>query len=416
MNPRRDSFIAILLPLLIGISLIGLFVVSYRFTTHNRGEERFLVYWAGMRAWLVDGDSPYSDAAASRIQELAVHTGDPNARVTYPLYGGFIILPFAAIPSYALARALWMTALGAALLVTALLCLRLTGWRTSAWLMALFLLLGISSYPSLSMMISGNATILAALFIVAALDALRLERDTTAGAMLGMATIQPGAVVVVLPFILLWCISRQRWLVVTWFFGLLAVLSVIGIFFIPDWIVQWLRNLLHYSDYLAPASPGVAFQNWWPGIGRQAGLFIGPGRQLVWRVVGGARSRISLVYLDGRRDPDHRAVGGCPGGCRKFRYLALAYGYDCRSAGGARREENPLDHHRGFTDLVCGNVGFVFRRQAGTAACSHVVPASACVADSFVLGAVVGNTPEAFAGGGAEAAWGALSIHAMDIA
>ena len=272
MNPRRDSFIAILLPLLIGISLIGLFVVSYRFTTHNRGEERFLVYWAGMRAWLVDGDSPYSDAAASRIQELAVHTGDPNARVTYPLYGGFIILPFAAIPSYALARALWMTALGAALLVTALLCLRLTGWRTSAWLMALFLLLGISSYPSLSMMISGNATILAALFIVAALDALRLERDTTAGAMLGMATIQPGAVVVVLPFILLWCISRQRWLVVTWFFGLLAVLSIIGIFFIPDWIVQWLRNLLHYSDYLAPASPGAAFQNWWPGIGRQAGL------------------------------------------------------------------------------------------------------------------------------------------------
>jgi len=34
----------------------------------------------------------------------------------------------------------------------------------------------------------------------------------------------------------------------------------------------------------------------------------------------------------------------------------------------------------------------------------------------LVLGAVVGNTPEAFAGGGAEAAWGALSIHAMDIA
>jgi hypothetical protein len=33
-----------------------------------------------------------------------------------------------------------------------------------------------------------------------------------------------------------------------------------------------LRNLLHYSDYLAPASPGAAFMNWWPGIGRQLGL------------------------------------------------------------------------------------------------------------------------------------------------
>ena len=272
MNPRRDTFATILLPLLIGVAIIGVFLISYRFTTQNHGEERFLVYWAGMRAWLVDGNSPYSDATASHIQELAVHSGDSDARVTYPLYGGFLFLPFAAIPGYALARALFMTTLAAALLITALLCLRLTGWRTSVWLMALFLLLGVTGYPSLSLLISGNATILTALFLIAALDALRLERDASAGALLGLATIQPLAVAVVLPFILLWAISRQRWLVVTWFFGLLAVLSVIGAFFIPDWIVQWLRNLLHYSDYLTPASPGAAFMNWWPGIGRQLGL------------------------------------------------------------------------------------------------------------------------------------------------
>jgi hypothetical protein len=272
VNPRRDSFLAILLPLLIGASLVGVFVASYRFTSHNRGEERFIVYWAGMRAWLVEGDSPYSDAAAAYIQELAVHTGDPDARVTYPLYGGFIFMPFAAIPSYALARALWMTALGVALLGSAILCLRLTGWRTSVGYLALFMFLGITSYPSLSLLISGNATILAALFLLASLDALRLERDASAGALLGLATIQPGVVVVVLPFILLWSISRKRWLVVTWFFGLLAVLSIIGVFFIPGWIVEWLRNLLHYSDYLSPAIPGAAFRNWWPGIGRQAGL------------------------------------------------------------------------------------------------------------------------------------------------
>ena len=76
MNPRRDTFVAILLPLLIGVAIVGVFLVSYRFTTQNHGEERFLVYWAGMRAWLVDGNSPYSDATASHIQELAVHSGD----------------------------------------------------------------------------------------------------------------------------------------------------------------------------------------------------------------------------------------------------------------------------------------------------------------------------------------------------
>jgi hypothetical protein len=148
----------------------------------------------------------------------------------------------------------------------------LTGWRTSVGLLAMFLLLGVTGYPSLSLLISGNATILAALFLIAALDALRLERDAFAGALLALSTIQPLAGLVVLFFILLWAISRKRWLVVTWFFGLIAVLSVIGAFFIPNWILQWLRIFLHYSDYLNPGSPGAAFLKWWPGIGRQAGL------------------------------------------------------------------------------------------------------------------------------------------------
>lgn len=269
---HREGSTGVLILILLLMAGIGLFIVSYRYTSHDRGEERFIVYWAGMRAWLINGASPYSDATASNIQKLSVRSGDSEARVTYPLYGGFFFLPFAAIPAYALARALWMTTLGIALLITALLCLRMTSWRTSVGLMALYMLLAVSGYPSLSLLINGNATILAVLFLVAALDALRLERDTFAGALLVLSTIQPLAILVVLPFILLWSITRHRWLVVIWFFGLLAVLSVIGAFFIPDWIVQWLRIILHYSDYLAPASPGAVFRNWWPGIGRQAGL------------------------------------------------------------------------------------------------------------------------------------------------
>lgn len=272
MNPHRATFVAILLPLLIGVAIVGVFVVSYRYTSQARGEERFLFYWAGMRNWLVNGASPYSDATASYIQELSVRSGDSDARVTYPLYGGIFFLPFAAIPSYALAQALWMTTLGIALIVTTLLCVRMTGWRTSAWMYALFMILGVTSYPSLSLLINGNATILSALFLMAGLEAIRLERDTFAGMLLALATIQPLVVVVVLPFILLWIISHHRWLVISWFFGFLAVLSIIGIFFIPTWIFQWLKNLLNYSDYLTPASPGAAFQIWWPGIGRQAGL------------------------------------------------------------------------------------------------------------------------------------------------
>ena len=201
MHPRRDSFIRIFLPILIVISIISGFISSYRFSSHNHGEERFIAYWAGMRAWLLNGTSPYSDSTASFIQQISVRSGDPNARVTYPIYAGFVFLPFAAIPDYALARALWMTILGIALLITALMCVRLSGWRTSTGLLALFLFLAVTGYPSLSLIIGGNATILAALFLIAGLDALRLEHDTAAGILFALSTIQPYVGVVALPFI-----------------------------------------------------------------------------------------------------------------------------------------------------------------------------------------------------------------------
>jgi hypothetical protein len=268
----RGASAGIFITILFLTAVVGLFVVSYRYTSHNHGDERFVAYWAGMRNWLVNGASPYSDATAAYVQRSAVSSGDSNARVAYPLYGGFIFLPYAAIPDYALARALWMTTLGITLLLTALFCLRLTGWRSPAWLLALFLLLAVTGFPGLSLLISGNVTILAALFLVAALDAMRLGRDTTAGVLLALSTLQPLVGMVALPLMLAWAFNQRRWLVVIWFFGLLAVLSAIGAFFIPTWIIQWLRNLLHYSEYYAPATPGAAFQNWWPGIGRQAGL------------------------------------------------------------------------------------------------------------------------------------------------
>ncbi|MBN2396111.1 MAG: DUF2029 domain-containing protein [Candidatus Atribacteria bacterium] len=271
MNPHRKIAVTALLPLLFAVTIFGLFLVSYRYTSHTQGEERFIVYWAGMRSWLMSGTSPYSDETASYIQALTVRSGDVNARVTYPLYGGFIFLPFAAISSYALARALWMTLLGVALLMTLLLCLRQTGWRSSVGLLSFFILSSLLGYPSIHLLINGNATILAGLFLVAALEAIRSERDAFAGILLALATIQPLLVAVVLPFIIFWLFSQKRWLVLSWLAGLLVFLSVIGIFFIPDWVFQWFRNLLNYSDYMPPASPSAAFHQWWPGVGRQLG-------------------------------------------------------------------------------------------------------------------------------------------------
>jgi hypothetical protein len=271
LNNLRASLIFIAIILLSIFALVGAFLVNYRYVAQDHGDERFLSYWAGTRALLMDGLSPYSSAVARRIEFLGVRSGNSEERVSYPLYAGFIFLPFAAIPDYILARALWMTMLEVALFLIGLLSLNITGWRTSPGLLSLYLLFILTCYPGLRLVADGNTSILVALFVAAAFLAIRSERDELAGAFLALATIQPLTAAILILFILLWAISCRRWVLLTWFFGFLAFISVIGMFLIADWPLQWLRIVLHNPLYPAPATARAAFIAWWPGVGRQIG-------------------------------------------------------------------------------------------------------------------------------------------------
>ena len=261
------------------ILIIGVLVLvtwaNYDFAQQNTGGNDFLVHWVGTRAIFVDGLSPYSDAVAERIQTLAYGRpalpGEHELRVAYPMYSALVFLPFALISDYELARALWMTTLEAALIGLAFLSLKLTRWKMSIWLLPFFLIFSIFWYHSLRPLINGNAVILVALALVAAFAALKTGRDELAGVLLAFSTIKPHLVILPIIFILIWTISFGRWRTLGWMLISLVLLSISAALFVPDWPLQNLREILAYSSYNPPGTPGAAFETWLPAAGRRLG-------------------------------------------------------------------------------------------------------------------------------------------------
>ncbi|HJW91510.1 MAG TPA: glycosyltransferase 87 family protein [Anaerolineales bacterium] len=256
-------------------ALVGVTWANYQFARENPGGNDFLVHWVGTRALLVDGLSPYSDEVAEEIQTRAygrpAQAGEHQLRVAYPLYGEALFLPFALIADYTLARALWMTALEAGLLALAFFCLRLTGWRPPLWLLSAFLIFSLVWYHGLRPLINGNPVILVALLLAGAFLALRSGRDELAGVLLALATLKPQVVLLPILFILVWTASQRRWRVVLWLVITIGSMSGLAAFFLPDWPIQNLREVLLYPSYNPPGTPGVAFAEWWPATGEKLG-------------------------------------------------------------------------------------------------------------------------------------------------
>jgi hypothetical protein len=270
-----NSFVWFITIILIILTLIALGWVNYTFSEQNPGGTDFLVHWMGARELLMNGISPYSDLTALKIQ-VAIYgrparPGEHEFRVAYPLYSTAIFAPFAMLSDFTLARALWMTSLQAALLALVFLSLQLTEWRPGILVLALLLVFSLLWYHALRGIINGNAVILVAFLIGAALLALKSGKDELAGVLLAFTTIKPQVVVILLLFIFIWVISTRRWPVIFWFLVTLVFLTLAGLAFVPDWPLQNLREVLRYPGYNPPGTPGAAFQEWWPGVGARLG-------------------------------------------------------------------------------------------------------------------------------------------------
>ncbi len=272
MSDRKISSIAWLaLSLLLLIVLFGMIYGNYVFAKVSAGGTDFLVHWVGTRVLLFSGESPYTDEAALQIQTItygrAALPGEHELRVAYPLYSTLVFGPFALFENFALARAVWMTFLEVCLVVLAILCLRLFQWKPALGTFVVYLLFSLFWYKAIRGIINGNAVIVVALLIAFSIWAIRDNRDALAGISLALMTIKPHVVLLYFVFVLFWALSQRRWQLIGWMLVSVLGLILISMVFIPDWLMQNLKEVLRYPGYNPAGTAGAALKEIFPGVG-----------------------------------------------------------------------------------------------------------------------------------------------------
>ncbi|NPA06810.1 MAG: DUF2029 domain-containing protein [Chloroflexi bacterium] len=279
---RRTWFAAIL----IGFTALGLTLANWAFTRTNPGGNDFLPRWLGFRRFILQGTSPYSDATARAIQQMAYGRlalpGEDQMRTVYPLYALLWFLPYALIPNYALARALWMTTLEGFLIVTWLLSLHLAHWKPRPLSLAFHLLFALTWYYGLRAVINGNPVVLVAFLLTATLAGLVHAREGWAGFALAWAAIKPHLALLPTLAVLGWALGQRRWAVLRAWGLTFAGMMLGSLLLLPDWPRQNIREILAYPSYTPATTLQEALIQAWPRGGS---------------LLGGALSLILLILL-----------------------------------------------------------------------------------------------------------------------
>ncbi len=266
----------VLLSLVVLGLLAGLLWAHVYFTRHNPGGTDFLDHWVAARRFLLQGDSPYSHETVLEVQRRIygrpAYAWENQQRPIYPFPFVFLFAPFALVGDYPLARALWMVVSEIALVVAALLWLRLTGWKPRPLTLAAVLVYTLLGYFSLRGLVNGNFVVLQTALFMVGIYALARRRDVEAGLLLALTTIKPHLALLPVAVTLLWTASHRRWRFWAGFWGLLAVMLAASTWLQPDWWLQNLRVILAYPGYNPPGSPQEVLRLWLPG----------PGRLLAW--------------------------------------------------------------------------------------------------------------------------------------
>jgi hypothetical protein len=251
---------------------------NYHFAENKSPWEGFSIQWIGIRSLITDGNSPYSDLVTARIQEFVNEEnsfvpGNPP-KYTSPLYSGIVVFPFTLIGDINIAHAFWLSVQLVAIFMLLVLSIKITVWKPAWYIFLLFSLFTIFSYHVVMPWLDGGLAIWASLFLILAFLAIYNNRNEVGGVLLAMTTIQPQMVVLTLVFTLIWAASKRKKILILWFFITVIFLSIVGLFLVPNWIIQYIRLLYGFQENFPPGTPGVFFSNLFPGLGKQLGWLI----------------------------------------------------------------------------------------------------------------------------------------------
>jgi hypothetical protein len=272
-NPFISTFKFILAVLVIA----GFTWFNFHITEISLGGEEFYTQWAAGRSLMYAAENPYRGSYEfPAIPNFGVKAGElVSLKLNTPIYSLLLLLPFLLIEDFKLAFTAWLVLSEICLSVVFWACFRLSDWKPKRFMMFfVFIFLGLGYYTTQALT-SGSLIILASLFLLLSLLELRSERAELAGILLAFTTILLQYFVLIYILLIIWAISTRKWNFIAWFLASIFILSILGMFVVPDWVMNYLQLLWNYKENFSLWTISGLLVEQLPGIGRQMGwLFL----------------------------------------------------------------------------------------------------------------------------------------------
>lgn len=270
MRTSRPDLLNLGLTILAAALVGGLVWLNLQIVENTSELTNFMPQWMGTRFAFLERGDPYSEPFRETVQEAvfgrqALSWENPHDFL-YPYYSILLFLPAAFIDNFPLAMAIWMTVLMAASVALAFASLSLTRWQPPRAVFGAFIAFSIFNYYSIRAILTGNLALIVALVIAWAFLAIQRERDILAGILLALSTVKPQMVILLLPFVVLWAVSRQRTRILSGLGITLVALFIGSRFLQPGWFAENLTQMVDFMRYTSPSSFGHALSQGW-GVG-----------------------------------------------------------------------------------------------------------------------------------------------------
>jgi len=258
------SFLIVLVLILAGGA--GLTWVNQNMLVPLGGDQVYAPIWEASRvAMEARGADPYS---LNAVQRSVLLLGEGSApRFVYPYYSLLLFGPFARISPYSLSRAVWMTFSFFCAVGLAFTAVQLTRWRPGVMGILFFVLFAFGRVEMIRALLLGNPALVISLMIAVAMLLLIRERDVGAGILFGLTIIKPPMVALLLPFVLVWAVSKRRMGLVWSMLGVIVVLLAGSLVIYPEWLLLNYLALLDFFQAGFPASPAAFMWVWLPDAG-----------------------------------------------------------------------------------------------------------------------------------------------------
>ena len=222
------------------------------FTSQVPGGNDFYPRWRGTRALLLDGQDPYSEEVTLQIQKdmygRPARDDEDQVAFAYPLYVSLLILPFSLL-RYPLAQAFWLSALILTALATLIVVLRTLDWNPHPAGLIGLALWSVLFYPTARSVILGQISIVVLALVALALWAMKSGHWLLAGCLLGLSTVKPQLVFLIVPFLLLMSSRRGNYRALVGFLSVMGILLVVTSIVLPTWIPSFIGGLTSYRSY-----------------------------------------------------------------------------------------------------------------------------------------------------------------------